>query len=63
MLTVQRTAPPPPEPDLLHCCTVVTGSVKVVTVVSLVTESIEPTHRIMVRVEGGNAASPPPAAM
>ena len=51
----QRTVPPPPFADPLHCCTSTTGSVEVSVVVvqvSVLTGPEAPTHRVMTTVDG-----------
>ncbi|MEP7215006.1 MAG: hypothetical protein ABI782_02070 [Anaerolineaceae bacterium] len=64
IVTLQITAPPPPFPDPLHCWIVVTGCVDVdvvVVQVNVLTGPVAPTHLVIVRVEGGLAASWPAA--
>lgn len=66
IVTLQTTMPPPPLPEPLHCCTVVTACVSVVTVVaqvSVLIGPVAPTQRVIVRVEGCVLASAPPAVM
>jgi hypothetical protein len=64
-LTVQTTAPPPPLPDPLHCCTVVTGcdEIDVVVVqVSVLSGPVAPTHLVIVSVEGAIGENAPEAS-
>jgi len=58
----QRTVPPPPFAEPLHCWTLETGSLEVrvvVVQVSVLTGPDAPTHREMTTVDGGVAASVP----
>jgi len=62
IVTVQTTAPPPPFPEPLHCCTAVTGSSDVDRVVVHVRVLIgpdAPTHLVIVTVDGGDGDSEP----